>query len=120
MIIYRIRNRDGLFSKGGSRVGEMRSFDKKGKFWKRANHLTSHLNQLNRESMEIYKRVGAEIVEYEVIEREVSSKPLTQHLLDVQTRKEQKALKQQRSHEEAERKRRYEQYRHLLKEFGDE
>ena len=44
MIIYKIINKDGLFSTGGMDI----SFHKKGKEWKEKRHLISHLTQTIR------------------------------------------------------------------------
>ena len=44
MIIYKIMNKEGLFSTGGMRIG----FHKKGKEWKERRHLITHLTQTIR------------------------------------------------------------------------
>jgi len=114
MIVYKIRRKGGLFSKGGS----WPCFNDKGKIWKRRSDLTSHLNQLNSRRSEVYAET--DIVEFEIEEREVQSYPLTSYLMDVLDRKALKEQARQQHREIAERKLRERQYQKLKKEFADE
>ena len=69
--IYKIRDKStGLFSKGGT-LGE---FNKKGKIWKVAGHVRSHLKQFehtgyrDKENRLLANISNWEIVEYEIVE----------------------------------------------------
>lgn len=74
--IFKIRRKsDGLFSTGGTSP----SFNAKGKVWKARNHVTSHMKQIgyqyyNPKTKDDYYR-DCEVVEYEVVETEVSAVP---------------------------------------------
>lgn len=61
--IYKIQNKDGLFSVGGTDYGyKSISFSKTGKAWTALQHIKSHIKNL--------KIVGSdwEVVEYELVE----------------------------------------------------
>lgn len=64
MKVYKIRNKDGLFSSGGMRP----NWVKQGKIWQQLGHVHSHIQQLtsNYTPADVYK--DAEVVEAEITE----------------------------------------------------
>lgn len=74
-LVYKIRNKEGLFSTGGAYPG----FHKEGKSWWNLSNLKSHLRLLESYSKRNPKRKidiiykDCEIVEYEKIERTTKS-----------------------------------------------
>ena len=82
MTIYKIRNKNGLFSLGGTTP----SFNKNGKIWKQKNHLNCHLTQVSKKG--IYK--DCEVICYEFVESAVSSDPVSDWLELCEQRKNDK------------------------------
>ena len=82
MLIYRIRNRDGLFSNGGSHP----RFTKKGKIWQSSGAFNNHLNILSNSAIQMYRDQGAEVVSYEIVESEVMVETF-QECLDARNKK---------------------------------
>lgn len=91
-----------------------------GKIWKRKSDLTSHLSQLDANDIQKYKFAGAEVVEYELSEREVAAMSLSDYLLEIKERKEKREAEWQRRREEYLRQERLKQYKQLKKEFESE
>ena len=86
--IFRIRRKsDGLFSIGRTYP----RFTVKGKAWKQRNHVTSHMTQIGRAwgtgqtKHDYYK--DCEVVEYEVIEKEIKAIPALEWDEDPATKK---------------------------------
>ena len=110
--VYKIRRSDGMFSMGGS----FPRFNKTGKIWKQPGHLTNHLNQLWRRKDDHYD--DCEIVEYEIVEREVSKITIQGYLQERKLRLEKQKRQQELLREAREKKERFAQYEQLKKEFG--
>ena len=117
MIIYKIRTKDGLFSRGGCEI-DGTSFSKRGKIWKRQSDLTLHLAQLDANSLRVYENVGAEVVEYEVTEREVSLKRIDQYLTEIQARKEVREKQRRESIERFNKTKELQQMNRLVQKYG--
>lgn len=111
MIIYKIRDRQtGLFSTGGLHP----SFSKKGKIWKQKGHLSNHFSNVNQQA---YARRDCEVVEYELIENEMSTASIVGWVDAAQQRRDDReaAYKQSRLKYELERNRA--EYERLRKQF---
>ncbi len=66
MKIYKVRNKDGLFSKGGMEP----IFTKKGKIWTGGNYLKNHFNML-KENFSYYRFRGGEHLVEEHFKKEL-------------------------------------------------
>ena len=75
MIIYRIKNKDGLFSNGG----HFPYFTKKGKIWKHIGHVKLHLKQLHSSVLSTYQYCTLET--YEIKEEFIRNEPIVTYLL---------------------------------------
>lgn len=62
--LYKIINKAGLFSNGGSSPG----FTKVGKAWSSLGHLEMHLQAMYHYGRDLYKKQECEIVEYIITE----------------------------------------------------
>jgi hypothetical protein len=116
MIVYKIRTKDGLFSQGGT----WPRFNTKGKIWKRKGDLTSHLNHLPHTKYAEYAQLGAEVVEYDVVERETQTQTLSAYIAEVQNRKALKEQERQQRRAEYLQNERRKQYDELKKEFDNQ
>jgi len=82
-MIYKIRNQEGLFSKGGSKP----RFSEKGKTWNGEGQLKLHLVFIVKSGNPlVYK--DCEIVEYEVIEKKCIDISIELH--EIEMRKKRK------------------------------
>lgn len=115
-IVYKIRSADGLFSRGGRWI----RFNKRGKVWKRKRDLVLHLSQLDNDDLKQYAARGAEIVEYTVVEQQVSACSIQTYWAQTQVTKVEKELARQKRLEDYKRDQRKQQYEQLRKEFGNE
>ena len=111
MIIYKIVNKDGLFSTGGMDI----SFHKKGKEWKERRHLITHLTQTIRCGDE-YSYKDCDVVEFEL-------KEVNRYDIGPLLQKKKQALIVQDELEEKRRQKRNEalarkQFAELSKRFG--
>ena len=62
---FKIRNSAGLFSKGGQYI----NWSKTGKTWNMIGHVSSHFSGLGQRELREYIDAGAEVVEYEMVEK---------------------------------------------------
>ena len=86
--IFKIRNKDGKFSNGGSDP----DFVKNGKMWTHFGYLNRHLDVLSERGKKVYKDNGAVIVQYELIEPvEVQTIDVMEHLSGVLARSAERA-----------------------------
>lgn len=112
MIIYKIkRRRDGLFSTGGSSP----TFTKKGKVWTSRGAVTSHLNLVNNIW---YWYRDCDLVEYEVVEKQMTSQTLEQVIAEQKQKAEERQKTREEVWAEQKRLRRLAEYEELKKEFG--
>ena len=115
MILYKIRNKEGLFSCGGTNV----SFTKQGKSWKRRGDLASHLNivRVERARGHGYGYTDCEIVVFELVETGILKVSPEEwlHANEKKKQDERKVFEDRRSVESQ--KKRYEDYEQLKKEF---
>jgi hypothetical protein len=117
--VYKIRSKKtGLFSTGGSSP----RWSKKGKIWAGSGPLNNHLNVIKEYGgygKIVYDREEAELVEYELIEQEISSTALAEHIKGVEDRIQQREDQRNKWQEENEKKQRRKQFESLKKEFDN-
>lgn len=77
MKVYKIRNKDGLFSTGGMRP----TWTKQGKVWQQLGHVHSHIQQLTTgyTPADVYK--DADVVEAEITEILTPIEPASEWLM---------------------------------------
>lgn len=110
MIVYKIRRkRDGKYSSGGI----WPKFSTKGKSWSQKNHITSHLNVVRN------KRVynDCEIVTFELTEKEVDSKPVSQYIEEREQQQQERELAAQRRREQEREHQQYQLFLQLKEKF---
>ncbi|RWZ87300.1 MAG: hypothetical protein EO766_12305 [Hydrotalea sp. AMD] len=113
--IYKIRSATtGLYSSGGNSP----KFTKTGKVWRARNHLTCHLNQLDRHGRHTYEQNNAYIETIEIQEVVASTESVSDYIKERDRIRQEHERQLQQAREEADRKRRKEQYDKLHKEFG--
>lgn len=111
---YKIRRKsDGLYSGGG----RWPYFSNTGKLWTTKSGLTNHLNN-------IFDDNGAyddcEVVEIEIVEKDLGAQSVREYLIDVAMKREKANAEKEMRRKAAEKKKRYETYKHLKYEFeGD-
>lgn len=108
-VVYKIKNKEkNLYSAGGS----WPHWDKKGKTWSSLTYVYRHLKILNKE----YD--GNCVIEHiEIKSRPISETPVNHFIQKQQEEELKKSKEKQRSKEEWEKKKRYEDYLKLKKEF---
>lgn len=95
--IFRIRRKsDGLFSAGGNSP----KFDEEGKVWRARNHVTSHMTQIGKQyydpkTKDDYYR-DCEVVEYEIVEKEIRTIPALEWEETPETRKAKQLQEERR------------------------
>lgn len=85
MLIYKIKRKDGAYSKGGTR----QSFGPKGKIWTSKGALSNHFAQFNKRDLKWYNE-NCEIVEYELSETELVTVSISDYLEGVKERREKR------------------------------
>ena len=113
-IVYKIRRKsDGLFSGGGT---SWVNFSKKGKIWKQQNHLTSHLNQIDRDTRQKYEE--CEIVCFEIVETPLQdSMTITEYLNERSILQQEKERKAAERYEAMQKEARRKEFEKLKEEF---
>ena len=88
--MYKIRNKDGLFSTGGGN----HKWHETGKTWKKLGHISSHLGPVPFQGYngETAYDGTEEIVEFELVEKSVI--PLRDHVASQTKRREKKELQE--------------------------
>jgi hypothetical protein len=122
MIVYKIRDKGtGLYSTGGTHP----NWSETGKVWKRPGDVTSHLNMIahytpgQRRHIMVSTYGNAELVEFELTERELSAKPVINHIIERKEKLEREAEARAIYREEQEKKEREKLYYELRQEFGE-
>jgi len=112
MIIYKIKNSEGLFSTGGMDF----SFHEKGKEWKERRHLITHLTQtINCGNERFYENCN--IVEFELKETDrYAIGPILQHKKQelIECEENEKRIRQKDKE-----KREYKLFQELSKKFNE-
>ena len=116
MVLYKIRNKEGLFSVGGTAT----HFDETGKAWKRKGDVANHLHvvQRVRKYGHGYDYTDCEVVVFELVE--IGTLPISPEEWLLSNKKKKEAEKQEmlaRGHAES-KKKRMELYEQLKDEFG--
>lgn len=115
--IYRIRNREGMYSKGGVWV----SWSKKGKVWKKESHLKTHLGQnLDNKSPRGYNSGCVVEKVTRLCVESVEEVPLVDYLNEIEKRRRKEEIEAYERHEKAKRKKEYELYLNLKEKFENE
>lgn len=115
--VFKIRSKKtGLFSTGGGRP----SFSKKGKQWAGLGPVKNHIHCLDSHGKSIYNREEAELVEYEIIQYEVSVKPFSDFCQEVVRALADKEAERQQRFEESQKEIRRQQFLKLQSEFGNQ
>lgn len=114
MIVYKIRRRsDRMFSTGG----RIPNFTKTGKYWKQRGHLTNHLRHVYDNSWSNNAYNNCDVVEIEVIEKEVRAQPLINYLSETEERIRQRETEKRQRWEEYLKTQRFKEYKKLKCEF---
>ena len=121
MIVYKIRDKGtGFYSTGGTHP----NWSEKGKMWKRLGDVTSHLNQLAMYSpahrarhIQVSTYGNAELVEFELTEKELSAKPVVNYIIERQEKLLREAEARQEYKEREEKREREKLYEELKVEF---
>lgn len=117
MEVYKIRRKtDGKYSTGGSWPG----FNKIGKIWKRKSDLSNHLNIVIEPGGKPERYDDCEIIICEVVERVIDAVPVSEYLRQREEAKQATAVKRKQLYEDFLKKKRYEQYEELKKEFEND
>lgn len=93
--VYKIRDKNGFFSKGGANP----SFSKLGKVWTQINHLNNHFNQLDKKGADTYRRNKCEVVMYELIQTESEVTDVSAWIDASRARAEERETQQRLAHE---------------------
>lgn len=91
-IVYKIRDRDGLFSTGGSYP----SFNERGKSWVQRGHLSNHLAQMGKSGRSEYINRGCEVVTFEMVPLETETVGIRDYLDGISARRQEREAERQR------------------------